>query len=124
MREPAERAEPVARGHDHDLLLGGEQARVGLRHRADQIAAAVNPEHHRQALLRGLRRGHRRRVHVEVEAVLLAVDACNPGLVLAALGLDAARRSYERLAHARQGAALRGAFQRNAPRGGCANGSA
>ena len=68
MPEPPEGSEAVVDRHDHHVLARRQVPAVEEAGMTDDVAAAVDPDHHRQAP--GARRRGARRVHVQVEAVL------------------------------------------------------
>jgi hypothetical protein len=103
--EPAERAEAVVERHHDHAMQGGQAAAVVEARGADGVAAAVDPDHHRQARIGG-RAAQGGRVDVEREAVLVTDQRARLGRGVAA---DAARElraggaEGERLAPAGRG---------------------
>ena len=102
MVEPAERPEPVVDRHHDDVLGRGEPAPVEEARVPERVAAAVDPDHHRQAPRAGrhARVGKGGRPDVQVEAVLGARGAPGRDVRDAAEGareLRAGRREREAL---------------------------
>ena len=72
LAEPAERTEPVVGGDDHDAVASRELAAVVAAGVTDAVPAAVEPDHDGELALRDFARRAARRVHVQVQAVLVA----------------------------------------------------
>ena len=82
MREPAEHAEAVVDGHDDRAGVAHQLARVVLAGRAVEVAAAVDPEQHREPAAVPVRRP--RAPDVELQAVLVDGGRAVGGLELRA----------------------------------------
>ena len=126
--QPAERTEPVVRRHHDDVLARREPAAVVGAGLADRVAAAVDPEHHREQRARPSARPARRSAARRRSGT--GSPRCRSRCRARVDAADLARELRTRRARARAPRACRstasggrGARQRSSPVGGFANGS-